>query len=193
MSFLVSPFTSFGSGGGNVVLGEPWDEIGRQESISGGALTLSGLDLTGLVAVRLIVSGITVTTDDTQLSLRFFIGGSEVSGASDYHWGIRQMGGTSTTVRDTADSEIALTPDGANLGVGNAATKSWSGVVTVWNPTSTLHKLAHIKGVWVDPPGNYRSTTHAGGALQNSGAITGFKVFGSSNLTGGSILLLGVA
>jgi hypothetical protein len=181
---IVSPFTSFGQ-----------HPRGRHRAV--GRDRPAGNHLRRgahhLLVCRLIISGLTVTSDDTQIQLRLLINGSEVSGASDYQWGMRQTGGTSTTVFDSSDSEIALTPDGANLNVGNASTKSYSGVVTVFDPASALHKVVHHKGTWVDPPGNYRSTVYAGGALQNSGAITGFKVFGSSNLTGGTVVCLGVA
>jgi len=171
---------------------EPWGEITRQETIVSGALTITGLNLVECVAVRLIISGVTVTTDDSQVLLRFYINGSEVSGASDYQWGMRQMGGTSTTIHDAADSEIHLTAETATMGVGNAASESFHSTVTVTNPAGTTHKKAHIKSVWIDAPGNYRSATYAGGQLNNAGAITGFKVFGSSDLTAGSIVLLGV-
>jgi hypothetical protein len=69
---IVSPFTSFGSG----VVADAWVEVGRVTSVSGGALTISGLDLSTYLVVRLFINGVTVTTDDSSVSLQFIIAGS---------------------------------------------------------------------------------------------------------------------
>jgi hypothetical protein len=169
---------------------EPWGEFARQETITSGALTLSGLDLSGLVAVRLILAGITCTTDATTAMLRFHISGSEV--ATGYQWGIQRVNfGASATGVNGADTEIHLCGDGADS-LGNASTEGLDGWVTVHGPASALYKRALVKTTWVRPNGVHMVAIYAAGQLDNTGPITGFTVFASSDLTAGSLILLGL-
>jgi hypothetical protein len=168
---------------------EPWGEVARQETIASGKLTISGLDLSGIQVVRLFINGVTVTTDDSQVLLRFLVAGSEVS--TGYQWGHVITAGTATA--SSSDSSIHLTTNTATEGVGNASTEGFGAVVTIYNPGSTsLFKRANYKSTWVQPAGTLQGTTAGGGSLDNTGALTGFALLGSSNLTGGTMIVLGV-
>jgi hypothetical protein len=188
---LVNPYLSFGGGGGPVDLTEPWGEVSRQETIVGGTLTVGGLDLSGLQVVRLLVNGVTVTTDDATVLLRYIVAGSEIS--SGYRWCVaRYATGLDSALASASDSSIALTSNVATQGVGNAATEGFSAVVTVYHPTSTLHKNCAFRSSWSKPDGTLITAASGSGGLTDSGAITGFVLLGSSNLTAGNVIVLGV-
>jgi hypothetical protein len=179
---ILNPFQSFGSLGPPLDLAEPWAEVDRQETIASGKLTISGLNLQNIQVVRLLISGVAVTTDD----------GSEVS--SGYRWGMsRNAPSLDTGTASTSDSSIMLTPTTATQGVGNASTEGLNAVVTVYAPGSiTLHKRCHYRSVWSRPDGTLIHAATGVGDLGNTGAITGFVVLGSSDLTAGTMIALGV-
>jgi hypothetical protein len=189
---ILNPFQSFGSLGPPLDLAEPWAEVDRQETIASGKLTISGLNLQNIQVVRLLISGVAVTTDDSTVSLRFRISGSEVS--SGYRWGMsRNAPSLDTGTASTSDSSIMLTPTTATQGVGNASTEGLNAVVTVYAPGSiTLHKRCHYRSVWSRPDGTLIHAATGVGDLGNTGAITGFVVLGSSDLTAGTMIALGV-
>jgi hypothetical protein len=187
---LVNPYLSFGTAG-PVDLSEPWGEVARQESLSSGKLNVSGLDLSGITALRLFINGVTVTTDDSTIKLTFIIAGSEIT--ANYAWEHeRFIGGSVNPTGSTSDSSIALTATAATHGVGNASTESFGAVVTIHAPTGTQHKKCFYRSWWLRPDGTGAEATVGGGQLANSGAITGFVVSGSSDLTGGNVIVLGV-
>ena len=191
MPVLVNPYLSFGSGG-PVDLSEPWGEVARQTSISGGKLTISGLDLSGLLVVRLIINGLTVTTDDSPIRLRFHVAGSEVSSSTYQRTDRRVMNGVDQVGGSSGDDHIPLSSVGTSNGVGNAATEAFHSVVTIYDVASTsLYKKSFHRSTYSVPSGD-TMTIYGGGALLNTGALTGFTVYASSNLTGGSVIVLGV-
>lgn len=191
MPVLVNPYLSFG-GGGPVDLTEPWGEVGRVTSLSSGALVLSGLDLSGLLVVRLFINGVTVTTDDTFVKLRFYVAGSEVSSSTYQRTDRRVMNGVDQVGGSSGDDSMALSSVGTANGVGNASTEAFHSVVTIYDVASTsLYKKCFWRSAYSVPSGDLM-TTYGAGALLNTGALTGFKVFGTSNLTAGSIIALGV-
>lgn len=178
-------------GGGPIDLSEPWGEVARQETLASGKLTIAGLDLTGIQVVRLYLNGVTVTTDDSQVLLTYLIGGSEVT--AGYRWALRRLGaGVDGTSGSNSDSAIHLTSAAATQGVGNASTEGFDAVVTVYHPGGSLFKRANWRSVWSQPDGTVMQSAFSGAALDNTGAITGFVVAGSSDLTAGTVIVLGV-
>jgi hypothetical protein len=189
---LVNPYLSFGSGG-FAGLTEPWGEVARQTSISGGKLTISGLDLSSVLVVRLFITGVAVTTDDSSIKLRFHVGGSEVSSSTYQRTDRRVAAGVDQVGGNSGDDSIPLSSVAATQMVGNAATEAFHSVVTVYDVASTsLYKKSFHRSAYSIPSGD-EMTVYGGGALLNTGALTGFTVFGSSNLTAGSVIVLGVA
>lgn len=189
---IVSPFQSFGANA-PVDITEPWGEVARVTSVSGGKLTISGLDLSGLMLVKIFISGVTVTTDDSQVLFRFIIGGSEI--ATGYRWAGAFVA-PSITAHDgssNSDTSIHLTSSTAAEGVGNASTEGFGAVLTIPGPASTsLYKKVYYHSAYSNPAGNGMSSFNAGGQLDNASAVEGFVVLGSSDLTGGSMIVLGV-
>lgn len=170
---------------------DPWDEIASTDQLASGTLVLSGLDLSQFSVVRLLLTGITVTSDDTQIRLRMHVGGSEV--ATGYLWVDWRCttAATDSLSASTADTSVNLTIGASGGGVGSGSTASFGSVVTLTHPGSTsLHKTLSGRSVW-------RHATDAtvslvAGLLPETGAITGFTVLGTSNLTAGRVTLIGV-
>lgn len=185
---LVNPFRFAAGGPADVT--EPWGEITRQTSIASGKLTISGLDLTGMMAIQLHISGITVTTDDSQAFLRLHIGGSEVS--TGYEYAARETAsGVNASLVSTSATEIPLS-SAPTASVGNASTEGLSAVVTIFAPSGSLYKRLVYRSVWSQPDGTVRQLSSAVAHLENTGAITGVVVYAGSDLTGGSVIMLGV-
>ena len=195
MPVLVNPYLSFGGGAGPVDLTEQWGEVARQETISAGKLTISGLDLSGIQVCRVLINGVTVTTDNTQIFLRLHIGGSEVS-ASAYRYSTRRL---TTSVDDIISSgsgidvtEIPLSSSASSRGVGNASTEGFGADLVLFGVSGSLYKRGSLHTWYTKPDGVVMS--HYAGTLQlaDTGAVTGLTVYGDSDLTGGSVVVLGV-
>jgi hypothetical protein len=186
---LVNPYLSFGTTDPNEI--DVWEELDRSSTITSGAITISGLDLTDYVAIRVLLLGLTVTTDDSLVQVRFLVAGSEVS--TGYRWAVRRLepaGGNS--VGSTSDTSIHLTEAaGGTQAVGNASTESLGGSLTVFGPTAALFKLYRGQATFIQPDAS-ASEADLAGMLEDTGAITGIKVFGSSDLTGGTVVVLGL-
>lgn len=170
-----------------------WTLIASLDTPSSGAFTFTSLTLSSYGVIQIICSGITVTTDGTDVRLTFYVSGSEV--VTGYRWGSKSVssGGTANNDGDTSDPSILLNSNDANWDVGNASTKSLGAIITVDAPASTaLHKKAEIEAVMVGPTGNVLINSGVG-VMENAGAIDGIKISGSSNLTAGKVRILGLA
>jgi hypothetical protein len=172
-----------------------WEEIGRQTSVSGGKLTLSGLNLVGYSMVQIILSGITTGTNDTFVKMRFMSGGSEISGAGFYKWGDCGIptSGSRHTASSTEDDAIVLVSKTTNNGLDEASTAALSGRILLDNPgSSVLHKRVGYRIVCAKPDGNQLKSFGAGWLQKDATQIDGIVIFGSSNLTGGKVIVLGI-
>lgn len=189
MPVLVNPFR-FGTTT-LVDLTEPWGEVARVTSVVGGKLTISGLNLSGIQVMRLYINGVTVTTDDSQIFLRFLIADAEIS--TGYRWGVNRLtSGLNDLVASAAGTELPLSSS-STRGVGNASTEAIGAVVTIFDPGSaTLYKRSWYHTVYSKPDGTLMELATSIGALENTGALTGVVLYGSSDLTAGSIVVLGV-
>jgi len=180
--------TPAGGGGG----GGAWALIDSVSAPTSGALALTGLDLSAYTTVRMILSGITVTSDDSEVKLTFYTGGSEVTSGYRFRLQGLSSSGSSDTTDSQSTSAIYLNSTSANWGVGNAATKSFGGDYTAFGlASSTLHKLVSGQAVAIGPSDSL-VTFQSAGALNNAGVVDGVRVSGSSNLTAGSLTLLGM-
>jgi hypothetical protein len=169
-----------------------WAIIDSLTSPTGGVFTFASLTLTGYKVVRVVCSGVTVTTDATDPAITFYVGGVEQT--SNYRW-VGKSGSTSAannTDSASAQASLLLVSNDANWDVGNASTKSFGAIITIDDPTSTAtHKRAIIETWSVGPTGNALTACQAG-MLENTGAINGLKIKGTSNLTAGNVRILGL-
>jgi hypothetical protein len=194
MPTLLNPFQSFGTGS-TPGFTNAWAEVTRTSTVSAGAISLTGLTLTSYVAVRFVLTGITTGTDDTTVQLRFYVGGSEIS--TGYTWGGSRgatvLNGFSETRVNNADDAFALTREGTATGnLGNDVTEALHAVVTLFAPTGSLYKLAYVDAGYTQAASASAVSSLVGGRLGNTGAIDGIKLYGSSNLTAGTIIVLGL-
>jgi hypothetical protein len=169
-----------------------WAIIDSLNAPSSGTFTFSSLTLTGYKVIRVVCSGVTVTTDATDPGITFYVGGVEQT--SNYRW-VGKSGSTSGANNpDSANSQasLLLVSNDANWDVGNASTKSFGATITVDDPTNTAtYKRAIIETWAVGPTGNAFTACQAG-MLENTGAINGLKIKGTSNLTAGKVRILGL-
>ena len=172
-----------------------WATISELTSPSGGVFDFPSLSLGGYALVQMILSGVTVTTDGTDPIVTCYVGGVEQT--SGYRWG-NQNNHSNTSLAglddgSTAAAGILLTSNNADWDIGNNANYSFGGLVQFDAPASTaLYKKANIEATCNGPSGRINVVSGIG-LLENAGAINGFKVAGTSALTGGIVTLLGRA
>jgi hypothetical protein len=83
--------------------------------------------------------------------------------------------------------------DNANWDTGNDTGEGFGCVITVDNANSAaLHKHVEFQCVATGPTGVVLQTSGVG-VMENTGAITGFKISGTSSLTAGNVRVLGEA
>ena len=170
-----------------------WTEIDRLTAPTAGVFDFPSLTLTGYEVIQIVVSGVTVTTDGTDVKLTFYVGGSEI--VTGYRWGQQAVASTTgnTEDGDTSDPSILLNSNNATQDTGNAAGEGFACMITVDAPLSTaLYKKAEYETV------NSRTDSETEvqlgiGLMENAGAIGGLKISGSSSLTAGHVRILGLA
>lgn len=192
MPGIVNPFR-FGTGGGTFVnLTEPWEVIASTTTVATGKISIGSYDFSGLVAVRVDISGLVITTDDSQVTFRLHIDGSEVS--SSYVWQVRPIiVGTTQQGAHASGSGTSIALVGTDIGemVGNASTESFSGSVVIYKPASTNPKIVTTLCSGIRPSGDtvgwYGVGKHASG-----GAVTGCSVLATSDVVSGKVILSGL-
>lgn len=169
-----------------------WAIIDSLNSPTSGAFDFPSLTLTGYKVLRVVCSGVTVTTDGTDPAITFYVGGVEQT--SNYRWVGRSTSSSAASNSDsaTAQSSMLLVSNDANFDTGNASTKSFGATITIDDPTNTAtYKRALIECWPIGPTGNTFTSVQAG-MLENTGAISGLKIKGTSNLTAGKVRVLGL-
>jgi len=185
--------------GGTAGFSDAWEEIARTSTVSSGTITLTSLDLTDYVAVKFVVSGVTTGTNDNTLQCQFTVGGSPLTGASDYLWvqyvnaafggGFRESRGD-----NDGDTSISLGREGAaaNSNLGNQSFEGMWGMVTVFDPAGAGHKMVHMDEHYAPASATAGINIIGGAKIATTSAIDGFKIFGSANLSTGTIIALGL-
>lgn len=170
-----------------------WTTVSSLDAPSAGVFDFPSLTLTGYQVLQVVISGVTVTTDGTDMVITFYVGGSEIS--TGYRWGCQAASSDASGADDgdAAAGGVLLVSNNANLDVGNDVGEGFGALVIVDNPLSTaLHKKATYQSVATSPAGKIIMTIGEG-LMENTGAIGGLKVWGSSALTAGKVRVLGMA
>ena len=188
-------FTSSGAGVSHTFEdaagGGAWTYISTTTASTATSVSVtSGIDSTYDV-YKMIISGLTIDTDDRRVDLRFYIDGSEHT-ASDYYYaftGTHSSGGGSPY--GGADAAFIL----ANYDSSESdSTDALESEITLFHPASTsLFKSVNFQSVNNSHTGALNAT-QGSGRLESATAVTGLKFFleGSGNLTGGTIRLYGI-
>lgn len=171
-----------------------WTFIQRLSSPTSDKLEFTGLSLSGYQRVVLLLDGLVVGTDNAQILLQLYTATTLRTSGYRHYLAEASSGGTTDTSNSTSTSSVPLAGTGAaNFGVGNGASKSFSGRVDICNSNLALYKLIEHNGNAIGPTGNM-FRTRGGGILEQTGNIDGIKVFPSSGtLTAGSAALYGLA
>jgi hypothetical protein len=170
-----------------------WEELGRQDTLSGGKLILSDLNLAGVSAIQILISGIKTGTEDTFVKLRLHSNGIEIF--RDYQWVTRVIttSGAESYFFDGWETSAFLITSTATFGLDEAATAAASGQILIDEPNSTtLHKKMGLLVQNAAPSGN--QVRSFGSAVFNGAfQVDGVTIYGSSALTGGKVIVLGLA
>lgn len=134
-------------------------------------------------------------SDDQPLNVRFKIGGSYLSGATDYWWNSQIiLNATSGINGDVSDTEISTTAVSAGSGVGNDTAECIDLDLRLSRPALTTG-YPHIS--WT---GSYERATDGAlcslagnGRYNGTGAVTGVRfLFASGNIASGIFRLYGI-
>jgi hypothetical protein len=169
-----------------------WTQVASLDAPTSGVFDFPSLTLTGYSVIQVVCSDIRVTTDGTDVWIRFYVAGSAVT--TGYRWGNAWCSSvTSGTDGSDATTAILLCPNDVNENAGNAAEEALSSVVTIDAPLSTTtYKKAKYETVLTNVSGVVLGQ-HGHGIMENTGAIQGILVMGSSDLVSGKIRVLGMA
>jgi hypothetical protein len=184
-----------GSGGGPTLLGEV-------DAPSGGVLTIEGLDFTGYSSFLVVLIGVRVTVDQSEVTVRLRSGGAVLAG-SPYEWASAHRTGLSSA-SSTADASVGPNANisltigaSASWGLGNGAAEALSGRLEFTDPmneTGAQRPFTFHCG-YVNP-GNSGNYVVGGGAVNNNtdvidGVTVGTTTVGST-ITAGRMRIYGV-
>ncbi len=171
-----------------------WALIASMSAPVSNEFAFTGLSLSTYKEIRIDIAGVTVTTDNTVMNLRLSVAGSEVTANYRYYVRHSSTSGTTPVIRSSAsDGEIQFDGSTSAWTVGNAAAFSFNGSIALRNPGSaTLYKQGLVSLHYVATTGN---AIMAEGPIMmdNAGAITGLRLYGSSALLVGDVRIYGRA
>lgn len=172
-----------------------FSRLAEQDAPSSGVFDFPSLSLTDVRVLQVILSGVTVTTDGTRMRATFYIGGSEITGTS-YRYAMElnpQDGAAGATDAGISQAAGYLHSATSAYQATNATSRSYNGILWVDEPLSTaLHKRCR----WRASFGSVDNSMVAGvGAFicENTGALEGIKIQGSSAFIGGHCRILGLS
>ena len=170
-----------------------WTQIASLDAPSGGVFDFPSITFTGYILVEVIISGVTVTTDGTSITLQFYSGGGLITSAG-YRWDVlAETSAAETHDGATASTSIGLTSNNASETVGNATGEAFNAILLIDVPlSSALTKRYESEIAFTDQAGSV-NVGNGVGAMDGTGALEGFKLSGSSNLTAGRVRVLGLA
>jgi hypothetical protein len=170
-----------------------WTLIDSKDAPASNVFDFPSLTFTGYEVVQVICSGIVVTTDATDIALTLYVASVEIT--ANYRWGMNGVasGGGTVDDGDVSDPAILLTSNNANWDVGNASGEGFDCLIQIDQPlSSTLYKKVGFSTIATGPTGVVYAQQGIG-LMENTGAITGLKIAGTSNLTAGKVRILGLA
>lgn len=170
-----------------------WTQIASMVSPAAGYFDFQGLDLTPYEMIEIIASGVKVTSDGTKVFVTFYSAGPTLITSYDYENFILPDGGGLTDESNVGHTSVKLTFDGGSTyQVGNAADEFFSCKIQLGNPTASGFKRTCLfAGNFINPAGD-GIHTDGGGFINDTAAITGFRLQGSSDLVSGKVAVLGM-
>ena len=151
----------------------------------------SGIDSTYDV-YKVLFSGVQFDTDDRTHKMQLYVSASLVT-ASDYKYSIARhnSAGSNAQPVSAGGDHIQINGDSNEADVDSP----WDHEMTIYGPaTSSQFTQVTFQGLNILHGGAINTYT-GGGILENTGAVTGFKIYnaGSGNYTAGKIRLYGIS
>lgn len=169
--------------------------IQAQEGVSGASTVDFTTGITSTYShLVLVLDKVTVSTNNTSLGLRVYVGGVVQSGASDYAYTSLQSSITTTEAQGSAGASlIRLHSASAGWGIGSAAGQYISGQIRVYGPSQTTEPKAVD---WHTPTkntgGNILNVTGCGDYQGSNSAIDGIRLLPIAGTFSGNFRLYGV-
>lgn len=157
---------------------------------SGNFSGVSTLDIIGLTTTtRIVLTNLTFSTA-SELELRTSVDGVTYdSGGSDYSWVESSVNSNTSTLSTNSSNAIdSIRLNGGN-NVDNAATTSFQGEITVWDPSNTARwKTIRNTGSWLyDATGTkYTFDSFGTGHRRSTSAITAVRIFPDAGTISGT-------
>jgi hypothetical protein len=176
--------------------------LGTVDTVSGGQLTIEDLDLSPYKAFLVVLSGIKVSVDASEVVVRLRSGGAVLPG-SPYEWASAHRTGLSSA-SSTADASvgpnanISLTVDGsASWGLGNNTHEVLSGELKFQDPNAESgHQRPFTFHVGYVNPGNSGNYVVGGGAVNDTSrvidGVTVLTTTAASAITEGEVRVYGL-
>lgn len=164
--------------------------IATQSAPIGGAFALTGLDLSGMQRIVVLLDGLAPTTDGDEIRFQLTSGGVPIG--AGYRWKVRELStsGSTNDSNDISDPSVRLCGAAGDWGVGNGATKSYSGQVDLGLPAGRWPVL-RWQGTSIGRTGN-SFPIDGGGHLESTATIDGVAVSAPGGLSAGSVTVYGV-
>lgn len=169
--------------------------IATADSPTAGVFDFPSLSLGSYRHLEIVLAGVTVTSNNTRIQLTYYIGGSEITGTA-----YRYAHELNTQDSAAANQQGAISQAAGFLQISTAgytsidtAARAFNALIRIEEPLSTAHhKLARVRA-----PFGSSSNSLVGsiGAFicENTGAVQGVKIQGSSAFTAGQCRVLAVA
>ena len=165
-----------------------WELIRHVSPPSSGELVADGLDLTPYATVRGLVTGLSVLTDDSDIFMRLYLAGALVT--STYRMLVegRSSFGTNAGDDSTSIAQWPLSRNAAAWGVSSVAHACFVADFFLNDPTAVgLRRQMNFHSSLLSGNDSTAIHVYGGGSVDNTGEITGLKVYGSSQLLRGSL------
>jgi hypothetical protein len=196
MTVLLNPFMTGNLGGPGIIPSfgdDVWLGIEHKTAPVADVFDFTGHDLTGCQRLMLVLSDVTVDTDDADVLLEIYCGGYLFT--NHYSYNNRSFSSSGTTPAEESDAAVAITFNdlSAAAGIGNAAGERLSALAFISGINAAVHKLVCFDCEHVRPDGSMARVA-GGGALLQTEPVTGLKVRGNGGtIASGHATLYGLA
>lgn len=184
---LLSVLTADDVGAGGAV-----EVVHHEAAPTAGAFDISGLDLTAYAKVEIVLAGLTVSADDTDIRGQLYIDGVLFTTGTQRTGALGFMSdGASGNLTTAGSGTFFPIDDTAGWGIGSAAGESGSLEITLFAPGAATNKQMRVHATHQAP--SAASSYYYGSAMvPATGEVTGFKFFGSGGtIASGTLTIYG--
>lgn len=167
-----------------------WKEIGSY-SVASGVIDVQGLTLTAYEEIQIRIQNLNFSGTKDHLRFRFYMGGTLITSGYRYRTEQLATNGNNDTSNSTSAGQIHINSSNTGWEVSTSGKAGISGTIAIANPSGGQNKVSRFTGETNFDGGNCGIVDSVGN-LDNTSAITGFRLYGGTyNLAGGRAVLLG--